>query len=262
MANTKIQLTKKYHIIYKTTNSVNKNIYIGAHSTDNLDDGYYGSGYNLLEAIKKYGKQNFRRDILHIFNDPVKMFEKEKELVNADFLKRRDVYNMVEGGYGGFNKGSKGLRHMNNPVTKSKIAVSPAAIEKMLAEGYILGRGSSSTTNRCWIHNKTQKKMVEKTEIEKYVNQGWVVGLPKSPTKNKIWIYNSVLEKYSLCDKSELPEKINNGWIKKKWSPYKKDKPAVWITDGKENLRITLDDFDDYKNKGWKLGMIQNHSKT
>jgi hypothetical protein len=37
----------KYHIIYKTTNLINGKIYVGMHSTDNLNDGYLGSGWIL-----------------------------------------------------------------------------------------------------------------------------------------------------------------------------------------------------------------------
>ena len=44
---------KKYHFIYKTTNLLSGKYYIGMHSTDNLDDGYLGSGYRLRLAIKK-----------------------------------------------------------------------------------------------------------------------------------------------------------------------------------------------------------------
>lgn len=45
------------YIIYKTTCLVNNMKYIGWHSTNNLNDGYLGSGKYLLRAIDKYGKE-------------------------------------------------------------------------------------------------------------------------------------------------------------------------------------------------------------
>lgn len=260
MANLSIQQTKKYHIIYKTTNLVNQKIYIGAHSTDDIDDGYMGSGYNLNEAIKKYGKNNFERTILHVLPDPVKMFEREKEIVNKEFLSRPDVYNIVEGGNGGINKGAKGLKHMHHSEKKIRIAVHPSAIKKMEKDGFILGRGTSSTTNTIWIHKSEQKKMINPNELILYLEKGWVKGLPKSPTKDKIWIFNENTNEYSLCSSVELSTKLNEGWIKKKWTPVKQGE-TLWINDGKINLRIKKDDFIEYENKGWNKGMIQNHNR-
>ena len=48
--------------IYKTTNLINGKIYVG--KSLYLPDGYLGSGLRLSGAIKKYGKNNFRREIL------------------------------------------------------------------------------------------------------------------------------------------------------------------------------------------------------
>ena len=50
--------------VYKTTNLLTGKIYIGQHSTKNIDDGYLGSGVYLKKAFKKYGKENFKCEII------------------------------------------------------------------------------------------------------------------------------------------------------------------------------------------------------
>lgn len=89
-----------FYIIYKTTNTINGKIYIGLHETDNLSDGYLGSGKALKRAIRKYGKDNFKKEILFVYNNKREMIAKEKELVNEDFVNRKDTYNISKGGFG------------------------------------------------------------------------------------------------------------------------------------------------------------------
>lgn len=86
------------YIIYKTTNLFNNRYYIGVHQTDDINDKYLGSGKILKESIKKYGRENFKRDILFIFNTIEEAYEKEKELVNDDFILDDSTYNLVGGG--------------------------------------------------------------------------------------------------------------------------------------------------------------------
>jgi len=90
----------KYYTIYQTTNLINNKIYIGLHTTDNINDGYLGSGIFLKKAIKKYGYTNFKKEILYVFDNKKDMITKEKEIVNEDFILRKDTYNMAKGGYG------------------------------------------------------------------------------------------------------------------------------------------------------------------
>jgi hypothetical protein len=59
---------RKYKFIYKVTNLINKKIYIGQHATDNIKDGYRGSGVALKNAFKKYGRSNFKYEILEFYN--------------------------------------------------------------------------------------------------------------------------------------------------------------------------------------------------
>lgn len=56
------------YTIYKITNLINQKIYIGKHQTKNLNDGYFGSGIFLRKAISKYGKENFVKEIMFIFD--------------------------------------------------------------------------------------------------------------------------------------------------------------------------------------------------
>jgi hypothetical protein len=93
---------KKYHYIYKTTNIVNGKYYIGMHSTDNLNDGYIGSGKRLWYSIKKYGKENFKCEIIEMLPDRLSLREREKELVNESILKEKMCMNLKPGGDGGF----------------------------------------------------------------------------------------------------------------------------------------------------------------
>lgn len=93
-----------YFTIYKTINDVNAKIYIGKHKTQNLNDGYLGSGIYLKRAIRKYGRSNFSKEILFIFDNELEMDLKESELVSLSFLSSSSNYNAKLGGEGGFSK--------------------------------------------------------------------------------------------------------------------------------------------------------------
>ena len=51
--------------VYLTTNLINGKQYIGQHKGE-LNDSYLGSGTNISKAINKYGKENFKKEILQI----------------------------------------------------------------------------------------------------------------------------------------------------------------------------------------------------
>ncbi|PPD55267.1 MAG: hypothetical protein CTY12_01275 [Methylotenera sp.] len=91
-----------FYVVYKTTNLINGKIYIGAHQTNDLDDGYLGSGYLMRYAINKYGPESFQKEILHLLDCKSEMYNKERELVTEEFVKLKTNYNVRVGGKGGW----------------------------------------------------------------------------------------------------------------------------------------------------------------
>jgi hypothetical protein len=98
----------KYHYLYKITNKITGEYYYGVHSTNNLEDKYFGSGVNLSKNIKKYGKNNFVKENIEYFPSRKELMIAEKNLVTMDMLKDKNCLNVIVGG--GELKGSIGKK--------------------------------------------------------------------------------------------------------------------------------------------------------
>jgi len=196
------------YTIYKTTNQLDGKYYIGCHSTDNLSDGYLGSGKHLTHAIKKYGKNNFKVEILHLAKTQKEMFELERQIVNEDLVNDPMSYNLKIGGSGG-NPGIvgafKGKKHSEE--TKKKIRMlalkqvttdqkrqklsqnnwskkDPEAQRKHAREAN-LGRTKSLAqrqklsdiqSGKKLMNNGIKSTWVSKDEIPNLTAQGWTLG--------------------------------------------------------------------------------------
>ena len=118
--------------IYKITNLLNGKIYIGKHTCKNIENVYYGSGVAIKAAIKKYGKENFKKDILCFCES-----EEELNSMEIEWISKLgafgDGYNMTKGGEGQLGRKptnaerekarkSRLLFYKNNPDAKEKIS--------------------------------------------------------------------------------------------------------------------------------------------
>lgn len=86
-------------VIYKTTNLVNGKQYIGKDGYNNPN--YLGSGTFLKMAIKKYGKQNFKKEILEVCESEEHMRVREEYWLNYyDAANNKMFYNIHNHSYG------------------------------------------------------------------------------------------------------------------------------------------------------------------
>ena len=85
---------KRYHVLYRTTCSVTGKFYLGIHSTDDLDDGYLGSGLYLQRSVAKYGREAHSVEHVALFETRAELLAAEKALVSVG----GKSMNLVDGG--------------------------------------------------------------------------------------------------------------------------------------------------------------------
>ena len=105
------------YIVYCTTNLKNGKVYIGVHGTQipYEFDGYLGCGVKVptkidkpfrinnpdtpfKRAINKYGYKSFYRSLLSIFETEEEAYRLEEQIVNLEFVKNKNSYNVAVGG--------------------------------------------------------------------------------------------------------------------------------------------------------------------
>lgn len=207
------------YTVYQITNTTNGKIYIGCHKTDDLDDGYMGSGLALKRALEKYGAENFEKEYLHIFDTAEEMFEKETELVNESFVARSDTYNIKEGGNGGFDHITpEQIAERNRRIAKNRVIDKQQRIEvirKIHAQPGHLDRvreGVARYVERNGGGSFTGKKHSPETIAKMSESSKGMLSGKDNPMYGKCWIHN---DKQSIrVDKADLESYIADGWIK------------------------------------------------
>jgi len=139
------------YTIYKTINKLNDKFYIGKHQTTNPDDDYLGSGKGIKAAIKKYGRENFTKEVLYIFESESEMNLKEKEILTEEFVFSNSNYNEGVGGEGGPH--FKGKKHSE----KTKAQIKQKLTGTKLSDEAKL-KISESNKNRI-VTDESKKKM-------------------------------------------------------------------------------------------------------
>lgn len=204
---------KKYNFIYKTTNNITGKYYYGMHSTNNIDDGYLGSGKRLRYSINKYGKDNHIIEIIEFLPNRKSLIDKEKEVITLDEIAKENCMNLMIGGKGGFiskeqqqhraicaNKAMLLNRHTDPIRMEShKLVASNNMKEchrlgkikydtftgkhhkietiKLLSNAGKLKIGvRNSQYGTCWITKNGDNKKIKQEDLECYQQDGWTKG--------------------------------------------------------------------------------------
>lgn len=156
-----------FYTVYKTINLINGKFYIGVHKTTNPNDSYLGSGYMIQSAIKKYGPENFKKEILCVFETAKEAFAKEKELVNEDLLSSGQCYNLTTGGNGGAGPGK-----LSGPGRVGLKRTKETKIKMSLAQKGQHAGENSPLYKKIWVNNGIVNKRVSSEEISDKWNIG------------------------------------------------------------------------------------------
>ena len=214
------------YIVYQIKNNINGKIYIGCHKTDDINDGYMGSGKILLRAYEKYGQENFTKTILYIFDTSEEMFDQEIELVNESFIERKDTYNIKQGGRGGWDhintnrtpEQIEARAELNREITRNRIIdpvrrgeimremrASPKFQAKLRKgqERFLAENGGGSFKGK---HHTAKSKA--KIGAANAVHQAG----KKNSQYGTCWIHNNRVSK--KIEKNDLNEYLTEGWIK------------------------------------------------
>ena len=90
--------SEKALTVYKTTNLINGKCYVGQDSKNKPD--YLGSGLLLSRAIQKYGKENFRKEVICTADCKEILNLKEEYWISYLNSKAPNGYNLTDGGEG------------------------------------------------------------------------------------------------------------------------------------------------------------------
>lgn len=201
---------KKIHYIYKTTCLISNRYYIGLHSTNNLNDGYMGSGKRLRYSIRKHGIENHTKKILEFCNTREELALREIELVTQELVDDKSCMNLVLGG-GGFMldeyhytcSSRGGLVHAEkmktdieyNKAVKERVSNNMKNYHKKGVHNYKTFKGkchseetkklmsesskgmgngeNNSQYGTCWITNEIDNKKINRGDK---IPEGWELG--------------------------------------------------------------------------------------
>lgn len=264
--------SKKYNYFYKITNLLNGKFYYGVHATDNLDDGYLGSGGAIIRDRKKYGKEIFKKEILKYFSTIDEAYEEESKIVTEELVKDPMCYNLVTGGKHGLDM--TGLVVVKDPDDLSKTI-------SITKEEYDTGRYESVFKGKVIVKDKNDNILVVDITNPDYINGNFT-----SISKGKVTVKdrNGNTMSVNIDDPRYVNGELVPIWLGEKHKPedilkaketYKLIKHQQgtknsqygtnWIYKYENgipiNKKVKKEDLNLYLSSGWVCGKIPSQKE-
>ena len=253
---------KKYHYFYKITNNINNHFYYGIHSTNDLNDGYMGSGTRLKCAYKKYGIDVFSKEILMFFDTREQAAEYESEIVNESLIKDINCYNITMGGDKWKMVGTTTVRDKNG------LCLRVCIDDPRYLSGEYVGITKGKVTvvdleGNTFQVSKDNPRYLSGEYVS--INKGKIV--VKDTSGNYFYVstnderVKTGLLKPIWCGKKHKPETIEKVKTKYKEIGHQQGEKnsqygTCWITKDNTNKKIKKEDLNFFEQQGWRRGRI------
>ena len=199
------------HYVYQITNLINNKKYIGKHSGE-LDDLYFGSGNSIKEAISKYGKNNFRKDVLYIAKTEEEAYHKEEELIKIfNAVDSEEYYNISPGG----EYKNKKVSPRDRSYCKTKEHQEKMSKAVSGEKNGMYGHSKGNAINGKWVEMYDEnfnliKTFKAKTAILDFLGIKGHIGIDRAIKKQTLYhgYYWKQIDKKAVQDKS-VETKIN-----------------------------------------------------
>ena len=268
---------ERLYYFYKTTNLLNGHYYYGVRSHTNPEkDPYLGSGVRLKEAIQKYGRENFKKEIQAYFPSMEKAYEYEAKIVTRNLVLDPNCYNVQLGGDGG-TLGSKFYIH---PETGKLVKILPEFTQEYLDAGYVPWKRPHSEETRRKMseahkgmpgrmagkhHTEEARRKISESAKGRKHTEEWkqmmhdrFVGKPRDPELMKRIVATKKAKGIKMSE--EARQKMSEAHKgKPAWNRGKKatTQNLYWVNDKQINRRVSEEERDRLISEGWSSGKIK-----
>lgn len=211
------------------------------HKSSYFDPNYRGSGKVLWQAIRKYGWENFKVEMLKECYNPEELYKSEEdEIEKRGAVESSEYYNIKQGGIGGWKINGVSIKKgvKNSEKARLNMSLAHKGIKLSLDHRRKIGKSLEGDNNP--LRREGSEDARRNLSLAMKGNQNG---------KDHIWITNGIVNKRIFRSES-IPEgfwkgQTNPGYLKYNYR---------WMTKDRKNIKVREDCVDRYISEGYTIG--------